>query len=116
MGLEESVYSGLRHKIVVGISDMPGRCPWRQIRAIQGHLYNRCSDGVGNPFPVLANGSASIFEAIQYNTDLLLGGKLASCLTAYSLPAFVMFRVVLGTGMFLMTVIYPVYCKFKFEE
>lgn len=30
--------------------------------------------------------------------------------------AFLMFRVIVGWGMFLMTVVYPIYAKFKREE
>src|SRR3974377_778293 len=51
MVLQEPIDSGLRHKAALGIREVDGELPWRQVRLLKGQIDDRRADLVGDLVP-----------------------------------------------------------------
>jgi len=71
MALENTIDTGFRDKVVMGVGDVPGQFSRRQVRTLKRYCQNQLPDRVGNSVPVLADRTAFILETIQ--AILLIG-------------------------------------------
>ena len=73
VGLENTIDTGFRHKVVMGIGDVPGQFSGRQVGSIQCHLHDQLRTESGIRFQCCLDSPALVLKTVQ---SILLVGRI----------------------------------------